>query len=546
MKLTLLFLVPGLLSFTPLSAQYFFTGEVQDTHGDKLQNVTILVQSTGALYRTGTEGSFEIGTRKTEDTLLFAVPGYEPYKTTIRSADFLQITLKMLTPSMALKPRLLSAANGRTVSFPADVEGVSYSTVRRFLDMGMAVPTDAVKIEEIINYLNFYYEEPEEKALFHCTSELLPCPWNASHDLLCVNMCTRITDRQQLPPANLVYVIDASGSMDMPNKLPLIKSGFRLLIKNLRDIDTVSLVIFGSRTGIGFQGVPGSQKGRILSAIESLQPDGPSPGATGLKLAYQVARQQFIEGGSNKVILITDGDISNAATERGELKEVIQMQDQDGIHLSCYGVGLDTSRNSELPWLADAGHGNFAFINDAHGSEKVLLNELGQDICTVADSVCIRADFDTALVSDYHLIGFDGRPVAPDSLQRLVGGAISSGHSLQAIFELVPKKDSIGIENIAGIKISYSLPGKKESLTMDYSCPNRLIAFDRATGDQRKAACMALFGMKLKQSGYASGISWADVEKMTRKYFSSNNALDRDYIALVSKARKIYEHSKQN
>jgi Ca-activated chloride channel family protein len=354
-----------------------------------------------------------------------------------------------------------------------------------------------------------------------------------------------MTDRQQLPPANWVYLIDVSGSMDMPNKLSLIKSGFRLLVKNLRNTDTVSLVVYGSRVGVALQGVPGSRKGQILSAIEGLRADGPSPGVMGLKLAYQVARQQRIEGGSNKIILITDGDISSGADSRRELSATIEEQSRSGIQLTCLGVGMDSARNSELPWLAEAGHGNFASITDPQQAEKGLLSELGRDICTVADSVCLTAGFDTSLVKEYRLIGFDNnRAVSDDTTLRLAGGTIASGQSLLALFELVPKKDSVGIENIAGIKICYNLPGKNSGLKMDYSCPNRLVAFDRATGDERKAACIALFGMKLKQCGYASGVSWADIEKMTRKNFPGNNVLDRDYITLVAKARKIYEHTK--
>jgi Ca-activated chloride channel family protein len=410
--------------------------------------------------------------------------------------------------------------------------------------MGMTVPAEAIRIEEMLNYFNFYYEKPEADSLFHCSSRLLPCPWDGSHRLLYVNVNTRIIDREQAPPANLVYLIDASGSMDMPDKLPLIKTGFRSLITNLRDIDTVSLVIFGGKIGVVLQGVPGSHKGQILSAIEGLWPDGPSPGMRGVKLAYEVARQQWIEGGSNKVVLITDGDISDGAVAREDLEETIKAQSRQGIQLTCIGLGMDTARNSELPWLAEAGKGHFASISDVREAEKVLLNELAGNICTVADSVCITASFDTILVNEYHLIGFENRVDSSDTTLRLEGGQISSGHSLLALFELVPKKDSIGIENIADLKIHYTLPGQKGGLQMDYNCPNRLVSFEKAAGDERKAACIALFGLKLKQSGYTSGIAWAEIEKMTRKNFSVNNALDRDYITLVTKARKIYEHTK--
>ncbi|HEY6901963.1 MAG TPA: von Willebrand factor type A domain-containing protein [Puia sp.] len=563
MRVILLLFILFCLFYIPLSAQYYFTGEVRDPHGDKLQNVSILVQSTGFLYKTGSEGSFEIESRKTEDSLLFAIPGYEPYTTLIHSSDFIQVTLKMQRMPALPKGRLMAAFTGAAppraggenpfvdqaaaVSFPANINSTSYSTIRRFVDMGTTVPSDAVKIEEMLNYFNLDYEEPEDQDMFHCASQLMPCPWNAGHRLLCLNVCTRVTDRAQLPPANLVYLIDASGSMDMPNKLSLIKSSLRPVVKNLRDIDHFSLVVYGGRVGVMVAGMPGSKKAEILSAIEAIRPDGPSPSSVGLKLAYEVAKQERIENGVNKVILITDGDISNGSASRKDLQDMIADQSQGGIQLSCIGVGMDSTRNSELPWLAEAGRGNFVSVTDAQQAEKVLLSELDRGICTVADSVCITAGFDSSLVREYRLIGFESKKAAlEDSTLKLAGGTVCSGQTLVALFEIVPKKDSAAIENIASVKLCYTLPGKKNNLQMEYHCPNRLVAFDRAAGSQRKAVCMALFGMKLKESGYASTVSWADVEKMTRRYFSPSNALDRSYLDLVARARKIYEHTKPN
>jgi len=204
---------------------------------------------------------------------------------------------------------------------------------------------------------------------------------------------------------------------------------------------------------------------------------------------------------------------------------------------------MDSVRNSELPWMAETGHGNFAAIEETEDAERVLLNELGPNVCTVADSVCITVGFDTSLVKEYRLIGFDRAP-SMDSTRRLEGGKVASGHSLVALFELVPNKDSADIENIADITIGYCLPGKKGALKIGFNCPNQLINFDRASGEQRKAACIALFGMKLKDPGYASGVSWADIEKMARKNFSANNVLDRNYLSLVTEARRVYEHTK--
>ena len=260
--------------------------------------------------------------------------------------------------------RRIALRDSASVSFAGGIRRESYSTIRRFLDMGFTVPPDAVKIEEMLNYFNFSYEEPETGKTLHCSSDLLSCPWNAAHKLLFLTICARKVDIGRKPPANLVFLIDASGSMDMPNKMPLIKSGFRLLIDNLRDIDTVSLVEYGSEVRVLLAGMPGSEKARIARAVEQLRPDGPSPGGEGLKLAYRVARQQFIPGGNNRVVLITDGDINTESPNEKELEDFIGQQSGEGIHLTCGGIGMGSFMDSRLPVLAEKGQGNFAYLDD--------------------------------------------------------------------------------------------------------------------------------------------------------------------------------------
>ena len=300
MKLTGLILLLCSFIYTSLSAQYYFTGEVRDLHGDKLQRVAIIVQSTGMVYETGRYGDFEITSRIADDSLTFAYSGYEQYTTAIKSTDFLRVTLKERTPpSAAPKIRLTSLipwqgcdpypvstwGNRHTVienpflvgpaniSFTGNPNGISYWNIRRFLDMGTPVPPEAVKIEEMLGYFNFTYEEPDPAELFHCSSDLVSCPWNKAHKLLCLNISAQRGNIKRNPPCHLVFAIDASGSMDMPNKMPLIKAGMRLLVRNLRDIDTVSFVQYGASLSV-LAGIPGSRKGDIIRAIEQLHPDG--------------------------------------------------------------------------------------------------------------------------------------------------------------------------------------------------------------------------------------------------------------------------------
>jgi len=563
----------------PLSAQYFFTGEVKGPHGDNLQHVSVLVQSTGMIFRTGPYGNFEIVSRTADDSLTFYIDGYEKYSTPVSSSEFLRVILKELPyPQTSKKNNLISVIKGAgmeqssagtepssagntlqtslvenpfvseyaTVSFACNSNSVSYTNIKRFLDMGLPVPAEAIKLEEMLNYHNFYYEDPEEEAPFHCSSTLLPCPWNEAHRLLCLNICAKKAILPNTPPANLVFLIDVTGSMDMPNKLPLVKSCLHLLVKNLRNIDTVSIIEYGGRQRM-LTGVPGSNKERLLRAIEQLYADGPSPGETNLGVAYKVAAAQFMPRGNNRVILITDGDISSTQAKRRDLVEFARSQYDDSIQLSCLGVGMNKDDESELPALAEAGHGGFATIDDTQQGERAMLNLLSDHLSGVADKVCITAQFDTTLVQEYRLLGFENkRSALEDTTLRLEGSSIGSATAQLAMFEIIPKKDSAGIENIASIQIDYCLPGQAQMKKMNYYCTNKLAPFESAPASLRKAVCIALFGMKLKGSPCTAQFSWLDIEKMTKKVFAGNNVIDRDYIALMAKARKVYEHPHNN
>jgi Ca-activated chloride channel homolog len=559
---------------TCLAAQYYLTGEVRECHGDKLQNVGITVLSTGLTFHSDLEGQFGIVSRTMDDTLTFEVDGYESFTIPAHSTEVVQVTLKTEPFSTSIgQDRQVSlfrpppSRNGvgglraaattyssrmenpfvpqsATVSFIGAPHLASYHTIRRFLDMGSIVPPDAVKIEEMLNYFNFSYEEPDKGDAFHCSSKLVTCPWNRNHQLLFLTVCSRKADFSNKPPTNLVLLIDASGSMDLPDKMPLVKTGIRTLVDNLRDIDTLSVVEYGGDARVLLAGVSGSQKGKIMAAIERMKPDGQSPGWEGIKLAYSVAQRQFIPGGNNKIVLITDGDISEVPGQDGnkEMEDFIAQQSQAGIHLTCGGIGMGKFNNSQLPLLANLGQGDFAYLDNEEGVWQLLAGELDSSLTCVADKMSISVDFDSSLVKEYRLIGFDNKRGTPqDTLSGLEGSRICSGHSLLALFELAPKTDSIRHDTLAGVKISYCLPGQHAQQVINYPCPNQLIPFDRSELSFRRAACIALFGMKLQQSGYAGLIEWAEIEKMARKTFTGTSYLDDDYITLVDKARKIYE-----
>lgn len=519
------------------NAQYYFTGEVQGLHGDKLQYVAIKVRSTGGVYRTGADGTFAITSLEPEDTVSFVCEGYEPYTTVIRSTESLEVLLKIDPFSQrAKRDPLLSMRDGpATVSFAGHSGGVSYHTIKRLLDMGYPVPAEAVRIEELLSYFNTTYESPDTPAAFGLSSELVRCPWNNGQRLLLVNISGRKANMAHIPPSNIVLLIDVSGSMDMPNKLPLIKASLRPLIRNLRATDTVSIVQFGKEMRV-MAGVPGSAKDVLISAIEQLQPDGPSPGGDGLRLAYRVARHQFIPGGNNRIIFATDGDICNKEDALA-LGDYIGEQSDAGIRLSCIGVGVDDSTSMELPFFADRGKGHFTPVAEEEEGERAMLRELtlGNPI---ADNVSVTAQFDTTLGSGYRLIGFDNRPgpLMDTTLQRC---SVASCQSLMAVFEYTPKRDTNGA--IAKITVHYCQPGRSARQTVGYNCPDMPMSFGHANACLRKEICVALFGMKLKGAGYDPDVSWGEIQKLAKLAFSGTNYIDREYLSLVARAKKIYE-----
>jgi Ca-activated chloride channel homolog len=558
-------------------AQFYMRGEIKNERGETLQNVRIAVHSTQLLYYTGIEGEFGITSTHQFDSLTLSCDNYDPLVVKINAQDYTRLTLKFSAfaakqnkhhlisyikdgkadsknnwsvadetyTSLVENPFIL-AEYSPSAAFSANINRASYSNIRRFLNMGTMVPPDGVRIEEMLNNFSFGYDEPQDTSVFKCSSQLSSCPWNNNHQLLFLNISARKLNMDKVPPSNLVFLIDASGSMDLPNKLPLIKSGFRLLVRNLRDIDTVSIVTYGDMIHIALDGVSGSQKDSITKVIEEIDGNGPTPGEAGLRLAYEVVRRRFIKGGNNRIILASDGDFNVGLTTENQLENLIEEQKKAGIYLTCLGVGMGNYKDSKLSVLAQKGNGNFAYIDNEQEAEKILMTELTQTLFSVADNVHLNVDFQSPSVMEYRLIGFDNKKVAlADSTSRLEGGEIGSGHSLMALFELIPRADSI-ITNqpVATVNVSYQLPGQSTEHTVNYSCPANFIPFADADCNLRKATSIAMFGMKLKGSAYSASFSWDDIQYISANCFSRNDFISNDYLNMITKARKIYESRK--
>jgi Ca-activated chloride channel family protein len=555
--------------------QYYIKGEIKSQQGEPLQNVNIVIRSTNVLYKSGTSGGFGIPSSKAVDTLTFSLDGYETLIAKANSTQYQYIRLKAIALPVGVQTNHLNnyvkdvshkntnwtvgnesyntlvenpfikASPNNLITFTSNTNQASYSNIRRFINNGERVPPDAVRIEEMLNYFNFNYTQPGQDSLFKQISYYSKCPWNAQHKLLLLNICARKVSLENIPPGNLVFLIDVSGTMEPANKLPLIKSGLRLLITNLRPEDTISIVAYGGTARIVLEGVSGAEKQQIENAVESLHAEGDTPGEAGIRLAYKVAARHFINRGNNRIILASDGDFNVGKSSEEDLEGVIGEQQKTGIYLTCIGVGTGNYKDSKLSALGQKGKGDFAYLDNEAEASKVLMTEFTRNLYAVADKVYISLFMDPLFVSEYRLIGYDNNAEKiSDTAIRIEGGEIGSGHSIIALFEIIPK-DTITVHaNVARVTIHYSLPTNNKENKLEFNCSGEINKYGSIDSSFKKAAGIALFGMKLKESIYTSAISWAKVETFIRKNFNTGNPMNDEFVSLVKAARKIYSRKK--
>lgn len=567
-----------LISF-PAFSQYYLRGEVKDERNTPLSNVKILLHSNGYVYYSGSAGGFGIMINGLKDSITFMLEGYQPHSGRLDARQYQNITLRPLSTSTHVQQKkLLSftknlkpedwrgwSVGGETYSslvenefvtarkfpetgFAINIDKASYSNVRRFLRMQTTVPPDAVRIEEMLNYFNFGYVPPPKDSVFHLQSMVSDCPWNADHQLLFLQVSAKKVDLEKVPASNLVFLIDVSGSMDMPNRLPLLKSAFKLLVNNLRDKDTVSIVVYGSTVGIMLPPTSGKEKEKITKVIEDLNPGGSTPGESGIRTAYRVAKAQFIKGGNNRVILATDGDFNVGQATEDELETLITQHQQSGIYLTCLGVGMGNYKDSKLEVLARKGNGNFAYLDDEKEAEKVLVKEFTQTLYTVADDAYLEIQFNPQLVKEYRLIGFDNKLKAlVDSVSELEGGEIGSGHSLMTILEFEPAftADNTFTTKLANINIRYRLPEDTIARNASYSCDYHPVEFKELPACHRFATSVVMFGGLLKSSRYFKNISWNDALILANQSYNQKDAVQKEMIELMEKAKRIYAKEKK-
>ncbi|MBC7862789.1 MAG: von Willebrand factor type A domain-containing protein, partial [Bacteroidia bacterium] len=340
-------------------------------------------------------------------------------------------------------------------TFSADVDRASYSNIRRFLTSGQKPPSDAVRIEEMINYFHYDYEQPKENDPVKIVTELAECPWNEGNQLLLVALQGKNISYENLPASNLVFLVDVSGSMNSPDRLPLLKSSFELLVNNLRAKDKISIVVYAGAAGLVLPATNGNEKTKIMEAINNLSAGGSTAGGAGINLAYSVAQANFIAGGNNRVILATDGDFNVGVSSDSAMETLIVDKRKSNIFLTCLGFGRGNLKDSKMEKLADKGNGNYSYIDNINEAKKVLITEFGGTMYAIAKDVKIQIQFNSENVKAYRLIGYENRMLRKEDFtdDKKDAGEMGSGHTVTAIYEIIPAGiQSVYIKDEQGIK----------------------------------------------------------------------------------------------
>lgn len=575
---------PGLLviliSFwsVQLQAQYFMRGAVYDEGGRGLGKVKILLASkSGTCFYTGVSGGYAIPVSVLSDTITLISDGFRAVKTVTYASRFEEFRLRpaetevsVVSPKVfsivsfnrndpgyyaggesyrALTEHRFTAAHIFPLSgFSLNTDRASYSNIRRFLNIDMPVPPDAVRIEEMLNYFDLSAGDVDPKHFTVC-SRVTNAPWNPRNRLLFMSIQAPRLNTDTIPPANLVLLIDVSGSMDQPNRLPLLKEGFKMLVKNLRQQDRLAVVIYGGGVSIYMPPISCMYQDSIKNMIERLEPGGETPGGAAIETAYRVAEEMYSRGANNRIILATDGDFNVGQTTDEEMENIVLKHRQSGIYLTCLGVGTGNYKDSKLEILADKGNGNFAYLDNLQEAEKVLVREFTKTIYPVADDAYVTVTFNADRVKLYRLIGYDYKSDwMDDTAARLEGGEVGYGHSFIAAYEIVPVSDDPPVTSTLGwadIRLHYRMPGTDSTVTNVFHAAG-YSDFADAEAPYRFATAVMMFGGLLKQSPLWQGYTWEDVRRIAGNSLHAGDYAQSEFISLVEKAKEIYAPPSKN
>ncbi|MBL9091362.1 MAG: VWA domain-containing protein [Planctomycetaceae bacterium] len=456
-------------------------------------------------------------------------------------------------------------------TFAIDVDTASYSNCRRMLNMGQLPPAGAVRLEEFVNYFPYDYPQPTGDAPFSMTTEAARCPWNAEHVLVRIGLKGKEIHRKERPASNLVFLVDVSGSMSEPNKLPLVRESLKLLVRELGENDRVAMVVYAGNSGLVLAPTGGDRKAAILNAIEKLEAGGSTNGAAGIELAYQLATDNFIKGGVNRVVLATDGDFNVGVTSQDELVRLIEAKAESGVFFSALGYGMGNYKDSTLEKLADKGNGNYAYIDTLNEARKVLVEQMSGTLVTIAKDVKIQIEFNPARVAGYRLLGYENRILAAQDFNddKKDAGEIGAGHSVTALYELIPTGkrgekeaaglpevdplkyqpmpevkplDAVAANELLTLKLRYKQPDGEKSKLLEQPLTDEMSDYAKASADFKFASAVAGFGMLLRDSKYKGSATFDAVVELAMEGVGRDEfGYRKEFVDLVRKAKELWK-----
>jgi Ca-activated chloride channel family protein len=599
-----------------LNAQSSITGKITDEKGVPLLGASITLKGAHTGTVSDVNGFYSIKVPDEKATLVFALIGFDVQEIKVNGNTVINVILKASIKSLdevvvigygiqrkmsmrgfvaigalqgkvsGVNVRIKGQASGASANedfnregydnikenefhkvtdhplstFSIDVDAASYSNVRRLINEGTLPAPGAVRIEEMINYFSYNYPQPSNDKPFSITTELAQCPWNEDHQLVMIGLQGKKIDLDKLPPSNLVFLIDVSGSMQDENKLPLVKSSLNLLAEQLRPQDKIAIVVYAGNAGLVLPST--NDKYKIREAINALEAGGSTAGGAGIKLAYQTAQQNFVENGNNRVVLCTDGDFNVGASSDDELENLIENKRASGVYLTVLGFGTGNYQDGKMQKLADKGNGNHAYIDNINEAKKVLISEYGGTLFTIAKDVKLQVEFNPAKVKGYRLIGYENRMLDKEDFNndKKDAGDMGSNHTITALYEIIPanegndeeiatvdplryqsqkpKKQSASFFNeLMFVKIRYKKPDENRSNLMEVSVKDNS---EVAGNNMRFASAVAAFGMVLRNSALKGTSNYKLVKSLaTSSIDSSSDAYKKEFLELVNKAEHL-------